>query len=412
MRFWRFLSNPRVTVKALIAGWSEQTKMAVRGRHVLAIQDTSEIPFETTADNRRGLGKVKKGNVHGVLLHAMMAVDAGSGICLGLVGGQVWTRQGKTKKPHRERSLSDKESERWLSTSAEAKETLAQAEMVTFISDRESDIYAHWARTPDEKAHLLVRAMHDHRLVAGGTLGEVVKRSQIADKATIELAGRANRRARKARVSLRFGSVELQRPRHGVEQNLPKGVTVYFVEIAETHTPKGVTPVRWLLLTTHPVETTADAWKIVAWYRQRWIIEQFFRLMKKQGLKIEDSQLQSADRLAKLTAIAARAAAIIIQLVQARDGGEDQLAAIAFTQDEIETLSALADELEGKTKLQKNPHRPHTLAWAAWIIAKLGGWTGYAKARPPGPITFHNGFAYFQSLHESWTTLKGAFKNV
>jgi hypothetical protein len=254
--------------------------------------------------------------------------------------------------------------------------------------------------------------MHDHRLVAGGTLGERVKQSRVADKATIELRDRIDRKARNAHVSLRFGAIELQRPRHGVEENLPKSVIVSFVEVAETRPPKGAKPLRWLLLTTHAVETTAEAWKLVAWYRQRWIIEQFFRLLKKQGLKIEDSQIQSASRLEKLTAIAARAAAIVIQLVQARHGGEDQDAAIVFTHDEIQTLTALADELAGTTKLQKNPHRPETLAWAAWIIAKLGGWNGYAKAKPPGPITFHNGFAYFQTLHESWTTFRGVFKNV
>ena len=45
MRFWRFIANERVTVEKLIEGWCEQTQSAVRGRHVLAIQDTSEIKF-------------------------------------------------------------------------------------------------------------------------------------------------------------------------------------------------------------------------------------------------------------------------------------------------------------------------------------------------------------------------------
>jgi hypothetical protein len=63
MRFWRFLANERVTVEKLIEGWSEQTREAVRGRHVLAIQDTSDIKFSTTPNDRRGLGKVGKGNI-------------------------------------------------------------------------------------------------------------------------------------------------------------------------------------------------------------------------------------------------------------------------------------------------------------------------------------------------------------
>jgi len=94
MRYWRFIANSRVTVDRLVEGWSEQTRIAVRDRHVLAIQDTSDIKFSTTQDDRRGLGKVGKGNVFGVLLHAMITVDADSGACLGLAGGKVWTRKG------------------------------------------------------------------------------------------------------------------------------------------------------------------------------------------------------------------------------------------------------------------------------------------------------------------------------
>src|SRR6202030_2425270 len=93
MAFWRFVSNPRVTVEEIIRGWSEQTRVAVAGRHVLAIQDSSDIKFSTTVKHRRGLGRVGKGNIFGVVLHAMMAIDADEGSCLGLVGGRVWTRK-------------------------------------------------------------------------------------------------------------------------------------------------------------------------------------------------------------------------------------------------------------------------------------------------------------------------------
>jgi hypothetical protein len=87
-----------------------------------------------------------------------------------------------------------------------------------------------------------------------------------------------------------------------------------------------------------------------------------------------------------------------MQMVQARDGRSAQRADIAFTPDEIDTLAALIPEMEGKTELQKNPHPPRSLAWAAWAIAKLGGWDGYPKSRPPGPITFANGLKYFRAL--------------
>lgn len=398
MAFWRFVNNPQVTTDKLIEGWSLQTSIAVSGRHVLSIQDTSEIKFPTRPGHRRGLGKVGKGNARGVLLHAMMAVDADSGVCLGLTGGKVWTRKRKAKVAHEKRALTDKESARWVTTAEQGRDVLAAARMITVVNDREGDFFAHWALTPTDNVHLLSRAMHDHSLLDGGTLYQAVERARFCGKAVIDLPQRMDRRGRQAHLSMRFGTAVLKRPQRPGVDNLPEGVKVSFVEVVEVHPPKAAKPIHWLLLTTHPVTTAAEAWRIVSWYKQRWIIEQLFRSLKSQGLRIEDSQLDSAEGLIKLVAIATRAACIVIQLVQARNGGEELPAEFAFTPDEIEVLKTINKTLKGRTELQKNPHRHGTIAWAAWIIAKLGGWTGYASHRPPGPITFHMGMARFQLL--------------
>src|SRR5438309_1197866 len=262
--------------------------------------------------------------------------------------------------------------------------------MVTVVDDREGDFYAHWARTPGGKVHHLSRVMHDHALVKGGTLRKAVKRVAYAAKAVIDVPKRMDRKARQAHLCLRFGFVTLKRPWCVDEKDLPESLALNFVEVIELHPPKGAKPIHWLLLTTHKVKSSKDAWQIVAWYKQRWIIEQFFRSMKTQGLRIEDSQIESAERLMKMVAIAARAAAIVIQLVQARSGAEELDASFAFSAEEIKALDMINKGFDGKTALQSNPHRRKTLAWAAWIIAKLGGWSGYASHKPPGPITIHS----------------------
>jgi hypothetical protein len=404
--FGRFLSNPKVTVEGVIESWSERTRPVARGRHVLALQDTSEIKFATGEDNRRGLGKIKKGNAFGLLLHPMLGVDADSGICLGLVAGKLWTRKDVVKTPHNNRSLAEKESRRWIETAQAAKDVLAEAAMITIIGDREEDFYAAWAQVPEGKVHLLTRLMHDHALTDGGTLRQAAGLVRVSDRRTIDLRERASRKPRKAKLALRFGTAALKRPNMAAK-DLPPGVRVAFVEVIEENPPAGADAVHWLLLTTHKVETSADAWKIVGWYQQRWIIEQFFRVLKSQGLQIEDSQLQSGERLEKLVAIAAKAAAVIIQLVQAREGRDHQPAGLAFSLNEIATLAAINKTLEGKTTLQRNPHPQASLAWAAWIIAKLGGWDGYKSSKPPGPITFFNGLQYFRAFSAGW-----AFRNV
>jgi hypothetical protein len=176
------------------------------------------------------------------------------------------------------------------------------------------------------------------------------------------------------------------------------------VEVSEPNPPAGQDPLRWCLLTTHQIQDAAEAWQIVEWYKLRWTIEQLFRTLKKQGLRLEDSQVESAERLLKLTAIATHAAALIMQLVQARDGQRVQPASIAFTADEIDALQAIeADQYAPRTEKQRNPHPKQSLAWAAWTIARLGGWDGYSSSKPPGPITFKHGLEYFHGIAKGWT---------
>ena len=91
-------------------------------------------------------------------------------------------------------------------------------------------------------------------------------------------------------------------------------------------------PLHWRLLTTHTIADAAAAWEIVGWYQRRWVIEQLFRVMKSQGLQLEDSQLASADRLVKLAAVATKAACVDIQLTQGRDGTDHMPASNAFTE--------------------------------------------------------------------------------
>jgi len=401
LRFDRVLRSHRVTPEKIIAGWSEGLEAAVAGRHVLAIQDTTEVKFKTTAARRRGLGMVKKGNVHGVLAHGMIAVDATSGACLGAVTGEVWTREGRVATPHRERELGARESARWLRCAERAKPILASAAMVTVVADRESDIFAEWARLPGDRFHLLTRASADRSLATGGRLFAAARNFPLAAVRCLDLPSRQpGVPSRMAVVALRFGEVTIRRPRHEIDRTLPKTLSLRLVEVREISPPPGAEPIHWRLLTTHQLANAADAWRLVSWYQLRWIIEQVHRVMKSQGLNIEDSQVASADRLLKLTAAAVKAATIAVQLVQERDGRDGLPAAVAFSDAELETLDALGPTLEGKTQRQQNPHPARSLAWAAWIIARLGAWNCYGK--PPGPITMRRGLEEFYAINRGW----------
>lgn len=402
VRFNRFLGHRKVTVNRIIESWSASTVAAVADRHVLAIQDTSEIHFNTTSQRRRGLGEIGKGNQHGVLLHPLLAVDADNGDCLGLLSGEVWTREGRRTVSHDSRDLSDKESQRWIAAAATAKPRLAGAAKVTLLGDRESDIFALYAKAAEQDFHVIARSMHDRKQADETSLYTTIDAMGAVQRRIIQLPARGQRPPRQADLELRFGAIELARPQSKFLRDLPKSLHLAVVDVREINAAADVEPLHWRLLTSHQVASADDAWRIVGWYKQRWIIEQFFRVLKTQGFKLEDSQIGTADRLLKLVAIAAKAAIITIQLLQARNGSRQGIST-AFNADKIATLTALNHQIEAKSKRLKNPHSPDTLAWAAWIIGRLGGWDGYPSSKPPGPITFKNGLEYFNAVAAGWT---------
>jgi hypothetical protein len=411
VQFHRFLANPKVTVAKLIAGWSQETASAAAGRHVLGIQDGSEINFQTRNGRDRGLGLIGKGVGRGLLLHPMIAVDAETGECLGLVGGNLWTRpvdaavnrNGKPKQNNARRPLSEKESRYWIETAQAAKATLSEATMVTMIADREADIYQLWASVPGPKVHVLGRIFRDRPLLGGGTIMTAAQTWPVRGTREITIRERENRLGRDAALQIRFGEVTILRPQTAREPDLPKQVTLTLIELTEPDPPEGADPLHWRLLTTHCVTEANTAWQVVDWYRRRWVIEQLFRTLKKQGLQVEDSQIDTAERLLKLVTIAARAAVIILQLVQARDGQSLLPAPLIFDSSEIAVLDAIStSKYAGKTALQRNPHPIRSLAWAAWIVGRLGGWDGYPSSRPPGPVTFKNGLDTLRTLAQGW----------
>ncbi len=99
---------------------------------------------------------------------------------------------------------------------------------------------------------------------------------------------KVGRKARTAKIVVRFMKTSLVRPRHVIDDNLPPSVPMTVVDVREVDAPAGApTPVHWRLLTTRAVADAAEALAIADLYRRRWAIEQLFRTMKTKGFDIE-----------------------------------------------------------------------------------------------------------------------------
>ena len=382
----RFLDNARVDVRALIDELSWRTSAACADRRVVAVQDTTEVNFSGRDRRRRGLGPAGGGKALGFFIHPVVAVDAEDEAVLGLVDGEIWTRDGGAKAARRQRRFEDKESRRWLDGAISASARLGAARQVIVVGDREADIYPVFARRPDD-VELITRVAQNRSLVSGERVFDAA--SKARGELEVAVGAKPGQKARLARLRLSTATVTLARPRNGAERDDPESLTLNVVETVEVAPPEGVAALHWRLYTTLAVDSPEAAADVVRLYRLRWRIEEVFRALKSDGLKLEDTQVTAANRLFKLAALGLGAACRILQLTDARDGSA-RPATDVVDAELIEPIAAIGATLEGNTQRQKNPYPIGSLAWLAWITARLGGWNCYYK--PPGPKTMATGW--------------------
>jgi hypothetical protein len=407
VRFTRFLRNHSVTAGEMVWHAVSGTAARVAGRDVVVVQDTSELALGGRRARESGYGPVGKGGaLGGLLLHAGLALEIGSNALLGVVEAKVWNRDEGKAAPRRSRATKAKESQRWLDVAARASDVLAAAKSITVISDRESDIYEHFAQRPSN-THLIVRACQNRKIETDGDedllLFPFIDGLPEAGRIRVKIPAAPGRKERIAELAIRFSPVELRKPRHGAARDLPKTTNLMLVDVREVSTPQDGKPLHWRLVTTHTVTDLAEARRIVDLYRMRWSIEEYFRLLKTAGFDIEDADIGDPQAMIKFVTAAAIAAIIVMQLVKARDGTTDQQLSDAFEPDDQPILEALSARLEGATELQKNPHPKGSLAFAAWVIARLGGWTSYYGK--PGPKVMRRGLDDFRRIKYG-TTLR------
>lgn len=439
VRFGRWLRNWRVSVKALIEGVCGGISKRVQGRHVLLLEDTSEINYQAHAGRVEGLGKVGNGKDVGFFLHPVLAVDAQEGTCLGLAHLHLWLRTRKKEPGYQKLPIADKESGRWIEAAQRGLQRTATASMATVIADREADIYEMFDRLPEishagkASTHLLIRACRDRSLGGPKEPAQHDAHSDSSsdshgeshnlfswlsglpeqDRYEVDLPasqskGKDHRSAHRAQLVVRFGRTQIQRPQYA-DRSASKAIALWAIDVCEDASSVigQEKPVHWRLLTTHEITSKEQARQCIDWYRQRWHIEQMFRTLKRQGLDVESSQLEEAGRLQKLVVLAASAAVQTLQLTLAREGRNTRPASDCFGEEEQALLKDVNPTLEGATVKQKNPHTVASLAWAAWIVARLGGWKGYASERKPGPITMLNGLQALAQIHRGWALARG-----
>lgn len=413
--YYRFMNNGNVELLELLNKHCEIEDDLVKGQHILCIGDSSSISLKGRIENikdKEKIGVLEDNKTPGMFSHASIAVQADSHQVLGLSDLLIWNRAKRCRGSEGEEALSyeQKESYKWELSTLNSKKSLEAASKITYIFDQDSDNYETIASILEhEKNEILIRSNHDRKVLFGE---EELRMSQALERqgwqAEVEVDIRAlnhytsshgkhiQRKARTALLRLRWICVQIQPP-YTYKGDVFIDRLLYVLQIKEdaSTVPAGESPIEWRLFTSHEISGQSQALLMIDYYQMRWFIEQLFRILKKQGLNIEATQLESKDAIIRQWILAFSVACTVLQLTLARDQTEGHAIAAVFDEKDQIVLKHLCQKTEGKTIQLQNPFPPTQLSWATWIIARLGGWKGYKSQRPPGPITILRGLKKF-----------------
>lgn len=415
---YRMLANENFSYKELAEGSYRSFKKNVhKQKHLLGIQDTTENNYTnhelSFSFDDPDIGPITNKHSIGFFCHPMLIIDPETQLPLGFSSINIWSRsremENRRVRDYKNQDIEEKESYRWIKSADDTKKLIDDASTTfTFISDRESDMYAEFVLVPDSRTHVIIRSSYDRNLYGQKQrLFEKLSTSKLRATYEINIPSGSKRTKRTAKMSLRYEKVKIAHPINRSKGSYPDYVDLWAIETRELpeSVPGKEDPILWRLLTTHEIKVVTDALTYVEWYSQRWLIEELFHIMKTKGFCIESAQLESGAGLKKLCAMTLQAALSVMTLKLSLQSQHKIKASLIFPEEYLPFFDILMSDLEGKTEKLKNPYERGTLKWAAWVIARLGGWSGYSSQGPPGYITLKDGLDRFNDKVETYLSV-------
>ena len=408
---YRLFENPKVEPARILAPHQQRTCARMLGQtRILALQDTCYVNY-TSHPATQGLGLIgadQDGQV-GLIMHSTLAMTA-EGLPLGLLTQTIWARPeadpeddaAARRGQRRQRPVEAKESGKWLKAVRETQAVCPAGLEVVHLCDREADFYELFQEVYDLGAQMVVRASQDRAVMEGGQIRQVLSQRPVSGSLTVEIPAQQGRAARTATVEVRYGEVTLRPPyRSPACQVTFCPLQVWGVGVREVDPPAEVeAPLGWLLLTNVPVTSFLDAAERVRWYRLRWQIEVFHRVLK-SGCTVEECRLDQAEELKRYLTLKSVIAWRLYWMVQ-----------IARVQPEAACTIVLADhEWQALyVAIHRTSHLPETIPTVRQVvrwIAQLGGFLGRTSDGEPGVTVIWRGWQRLHDVATMWLVLHG-----
>ena len=390
---YRLFDRHEVSFEAIAKPHWELTRQRATGR-VVIIGDTTELDFGRFRDIE-GVGPTGNGTGQGFLLHNALMVDAESEEILGVAGQTIHYRKkkrlGKRPNASKRKNKKNRESEVWGTVIDQIGRPADDVSYV-HVFDRGADNFEVYCHLLQQRSDWVIRASQMCRRVLVDSSDEQMQLKKYLPQLekmgeyTLSLRARPKQAAREATIEVRLGSIKIPRPQHVSPwvrnlNQLPIAVNV--IEVVEVNAPKGIKPIRWILFTSLPVRTFAEAWLVISYYELRWLVEEYHKALK-TGCSTESRQLKTAGRLEALVGLTS---VVAIRLLQ--------LKSLARTKPDVPAQRVVPDVWLKTLKLaRKNLNRVHDLTVGQFYreVAKLGGFLGRKGDGEPGWITIWRGW--------------------
>lgn len=403
---YRFLSNPKTTSEAIREGVFKASQVELQKvEEVLAIEDTTSFSFRHQTIKSLGpVGDSKKTKKRGFYAHSVLLVDRKKQRTIGLIEQTTWQREegNETRELRRQRDYKDKESFNWEEASSKIAHRLGDdMKKVISVCDKEADIFDYLNYKVANNQRFIIRAYQNRKLkdCEVNRIRELADVAEILGEYSIKIQQKSGRKARIANIEVRSARICIHQPDKRLhkdqETKLPISLNVIFAKEKN----KAEDPASWMLLTSEPIDTIEDCFKIVNAYAMRWRIEEYHKAWK-SGAGAEEQRSRSANNLEKMVCLLGVVAIRLLQLREAitlQDNYEVTNSIHCteiFTKEEYAVLVAFMKTVVGpKSRLASHPHN---LRWAYIAVGKLGGWGD----------TQNTGVASWQTIWNGWFRLQ------
>lgn len=431
---YRFFANPHISSEQISEPvWQQTRTRAQQPGVVLLVHDDTEIDlgYESATE---GVGPIGNGSHRGFLVHSVLAIapkapSQEAEEVLGVAFQHSWKREPAPRRPdgkkqtHAQRKKRPRESDQWWQA-IEAIGAAPEHGCWVDVGDRYADMWTFFATSRRWQHQVLVRAAHNRRLAAQGPdeateyLLDHARRLPVQGQRQLPVPSEHERRARTARLTISWGPVRIQATNgKGRLEDAPAPFEAWVVRVWEPEPPlkvgalrsrgskqthgarkkrKGksqqppserLEPLEWILISSLPVEREEDAWRCVAWYEQRWTIEELHKGIK-TGCRLEGRHLGTMQRLARLLAVVTPIALRLLQLRNLQHEHADDPAEVWVGAQECQVIALRLGI----------PVSHLTLQTFLRAVAQLGGFLARQGDGPPGWLTLWKGWHSLQLI--------------